>query len=161
MTTEKTYNQEERLLAALGHAAIITGMIGPVAGLLIYVTQKEKSAYAAKQGLQAAIYQLLGLLVMILVWSCWGLFYTISLIPLMTSADKYQDAPPPIFWVGLGSMICPFIIMAIWGLYGLWGAVRAWSGADFRYLIVGQMVENRLNKQDKTAVAASEETETD
>jgi uncharacterized Tic20 family protein len=145
MTSEKSYSQEERLLAALAHAAIITGMIAPIAGLLIYITQKEKSAYAARQGMQAAIYQLLGLLVMILAWSCWGIFYTISLIPLMANADKYQDAPPPIFWIGLGSMICPFIPMAIWGSYGLWGAVRAWTGADFRYLVIGQMVDNRLN----------------
>lgn len=146
MTPDNTNSQEERLLAALAHAAIITGMIAPVAGLLIYITQKEKSAYAARQGLQAAVYQLLGLLVMILAWSCWGVFYMISLIPLMANADQYNDAPPPIFWVGLGSMICPFIVMAIWGLYGLWGAVRAWTGADFRYAVVGQMVEKRLVK---------------
>ncbi len=145
MSSDKSYAQEDRLLAALAHAAIITGMIAPIAGLLIYITQKEKSAYAARQGLQAAIYQLLGLLVMILAWACWGGFYTISLIPLIANADKYQDAPPPIFWVGLGSMICPFILMAIWGLYGLWGTVRAWMGADFRYILIGQMVEKRLN----------------
>jgi hypothetical protein len=144
MSSDKSYPQEDRLLAALAHAAIITGMIAPIAGLLIYITQKEKAAYAAQQGLQAAIYQLLGLLVMILAWACWGVFYTISLVPLMANADKYNDAPPPIFWIGLGSMICPFIVMAIWGLYGLWGAVRAWMGADFRYLVIGQLVENRM-----------------
>lgn len=144
MTSEKTLSQEERLLAGLAHAAIITGMIAPVAGILIYVTQKEKSAYAARQGLQAAVYQLIGLLVMILAWACWGAFYAISLIPLMANANQYNDAPPPIFWIGLGSMVCPFIVMAIWGLYGLWGAVRAWTGADFRYLVVGQMIEKRL-----------------
>jgi hypothetical protein len=144
MTSEKTLSQEERLLATLAHAAIITGMIAPVAGILIYVTQKEKSAYAARQGLQAAVYQLIGLLVMILAWACWGVFYTISLIPLMANANQYNDAPPPIFWIGLGSMICPFIVMAIWGLYGLWGAVRAWTGADFRYLVIGPMIEKRL-----------------
>ncbi len=159
MTTSKAYKQEERLLAALAHAAIITGMIGPVAGILIYVTQKEKSVYAAKQGLQAAIYQLVGLLAMILVWSCWGVFYTISLIPLITNADQYQDAPPPIFWVGLGSMICPFIIMAFWGLYGLWGTVRTWTGNDFRYFVIGQMVENWLNKKGETAVSTPEESD--
>jgi hypothetical protein len=148
MTSENSYSQEERLLAALAHAAIITGMIAPVAGILIYVTQKEKSAYAAGQGLQAAIYQLLGLLVMILAWSCWGVFYTISLIPLMANANQYNDAPPPIFWIGLGSMVCPFIVMAIWGLYGLWGTIRTWMGVDFRYLVIGQMVENRLQTSE-------------
>jgi uncharacterized Tic20 family protein len=145
MTAGENHSQEARLLAALAHAAIITGMIAPVAGLLIYITQKEKSAYAANQGLQAAIYQLVGLLVMILAWSCWGVFYALSLVPLMVNPDQYNDAPPPIFWLGLGSMICPFIIMALWGLYGLWGTVRAWMGADFRYLVIGQMVEDRLS----------------
>ena len=153
MASEKSYSQEERLLAALAHAAIITGMIAPIAGLLIYITQKEKSAYAARQGLQAAIYQLFGLLVMILAWACWGMFYAVSLIPLMANANQYNDAPPPIFWIGLGSMVCPFIVMAIWGLYGLWGAIRAWTGADFRYLVIGQMVENRL----RNGAAAGEE----
>ena len=153
MASEKSHSQEERLLAALAHAAIITGMIAPIAGLLIYITQKEKSAYAARQGLQAAIYQLFGLLVMILAWACWGMFYAVSLIPLMANANQYNDAPPPIFWIGLGSMVCPFIVMAIWGLYGLWGAIRAWTGADFRYLVIGQMVENRL----RNGAAAGEE----
>lgn len=144
MTSKENQSQEARLLATLAHAAIITGMIAPIAGLLIYITQKEKSAYAARQGLQAAIYQLVGLLVMILAWSCWGVFYMLSLVPIIVNADQYADAPPPIFWVGLVSMICPFIIMALWGMYGLWGAVRTWTGADFRYLVIGQMVENRL-----------------
>ena len=159
MTTNNQYTQEERLLAALAHAAIITGMIAPIAGILIYVTQKEKSAYAARQGLQAAVYQLIGLLIMILVWSCWGFFYMISLIPLMANADQYNDAPPPIFWVGMISMICPFIFMAIWGLYGFWGTVQAGMGREFRYAVVGQMTERWLDKRDETAVSTPNEIE--
>lgn len=143
MTAHNEYSQEERLLAAIAHASVITGAIGPVVGLLIYITQKEKSAYAAGQGLQAAIYQLIGLLVMILVWSCWFGFYMLTLIPVI-NAEQSNDAPPPIFWVGLVSMICPFIIMGLWMLYGLYGAVRTWTGADFRYAVIGRLVEERF-----------------
>ena len=155
MAAENEYLQEERLLAALSHAAVITGMIAPVAGILLYVTQKEKSAYVAGQALQAALYQLLGLLVMILAWTCWGIFYTLSLIPLLGNADQYNEAPPPIFWIGLGSMVCPFIVMGVWGLYGLWGAVRAWAGRDFRYAVIGPMVEKRLSQQEATSTQAA------
>ncbi|HEX6384508.1 MAG TPA: DUF4870 domain-containing protein [Anaerolineae bacterium] len=144
MTTQVQRTQEERLLAALAHAAIITGAMAPVAGILIYLTQKEKSAYAAGQALQAAVYQLLGLLVIIIAWACWGGFYALTFIPLIRNAEQYQDAPPPIFWLGLGSMICPFIVMGLWGLYGLYGALRAWAGADFRYAFVGRLVTERL-----------------
>lgn len=144
MTTQKPHTQEERLMAALAHAAILTGYMAPIAGILIYVTQREKSAYAAGQALQAAIYQLAGMLLLILAWILWGIFYFVSFIPIIAAPDAYGDAPPPIFWVGMGSMICPFLLMGLWGLYGLYGALRAWSGADFRYAIVGKLVSNRL-----------------
>jgi uncharacterized Tic20 family protein len=144
MTTQEAYTQEERLLAALAHVAVLTGAIAPVAGILIYLTRKEKSAYAAGQALQAAVYQLLGLLVMIIAWSCWGFFYALTFIPIIRYADQYQDAPPPIFWVGMGSMIIPFMVMGLWGLYGLYGGWRTWQGADFRYAIVGRLVSEKL-----------------
>ena len=150
MITKNQYTQEERLLAALSHAAIVMNMMGPVVGVLIYITQKEKSAYAARQGLQAALYQILGTIVIIMLWLCWGVLYTLSFIPLMTNANAYNDAPPPIFWVGLGSMICPLIIMVLWVLYGLYGAVRAWTGVEFRYAFVGQLLEDRLASDDKS-----------
>jgi hypothetical protein len=41
-------------------------------------------------------------------------------------------------------MICPFLVMALWGLYGLYGAVRAWSGADFRYALIGRLVAEKF-----------------
>ncbi|MFW6097872.1 MAG: DUF4870 domain-containing protein [Chloroflexota bacterium] len=144
MTTQKPHTQEDRLMAALAHAAILTGFMAPIAGILIYVTQKEKSAYAAGQALQAAIYQLAGMLLLILAWILWDIFYFISFIPVIAAADANSNAPPPIFWVGMGSMICPFILMGLWGLYGLYGALRAWSGADFRYAVVGKLVANRM-----------------
>ena len=144
MSAKELYTQEERLLAAISHASVIAGAIGPVVGVLVYITQKEKSAYAARQGLQAAIYQLIGLLLIILAWTCWGLFYALTFIPLIADPDQYSDAPPPIFWVGMASMICPFILMGLWLVYGLYGAVRAWSGADFRYALVGQLVDGQL-----------------
>jgi uncharacterized Tic20 family protein len=151
VSAKEQYTQEERLLAAISHAAVITGAIGPVVGVLVYITQKEKSAYAARQGLQAAIYQLIGLLVIILAWSCWGLFYALTFIPLIADPEQYSEAPPAIFWVGMASMICPFIIMGLWLVYGLYGAVRAWSGAEFRYAIIGQLVDDRLSTTGDSA----------
>lgn len=144
MRNQDSHSQEERLLAALAHGTIVTGAIGPVAGILIYITQKEKSTYAAGQALQAALYQLIGLVIAIIAWSCWGGFYALSLVPLITNPEQYNDAPPLIFWIGLGSMVIPFIVMAIWGLYGLFGAVRTWLGADFRYIIIGRLMEKQL-----------------
>ena len=142
MSTE--ISQEERLLGALAYASLIASGMGIVAGILIYVTQKEKSAWLGSQALQAVLYQLAGLFLIIVLWSCWGVFYMLTLIPLIAIPEKYGDQPPAIFWVGMGSMICPFLIMGVWGLYGLYGAIRAWMGADFRYAIIGRLAENRM-----------------
>lgn len=147
--TNNTYTQDEKLMAALAHGSIVTGQIGIIAAIAIYLTQKDKSVYAAKQAAQAALYQLVGFLAIILVWICWGAFYAATFIPIINDPNQFNDAPPPIFWVGMGSMICPFIIMILWGLYGVIAAIQTWQGKDFKYAVIGNIVEQRLG--DKAA----------
>jgi uncharacterized Tic20 family protein len=148
MSTPNKRTDEERMLAAVSHAAILTGAIAPVVGLVVYINQKEKSTYAAGQALQAVAYQLASILLMILSWGCWGIVYMLSFVPLMADPYRYQAGPPTSFWLGMGSMICPFIVMGLLGMYGLFGALRTWQGADFHYAVVGKMVEKRLPASD-------------
>ncbi len=129
---------EERMMAALAHGSVVLSGAGILVGVLIWLTQREKSAYASGQGLQAAVYQLLGMIVIVGLWLAWGIFYAVSMIPLIRDAERYADAPPPLFWVALISMVVPLLIMVIWGLYGLWAAVRCLAGRDFRYALLGR-----------------------
>lgn len=130
---------ESRLLAALAHGSIILQGMGMLVGVLVYVTQREKARFAAFQALQAAVYQLIVMIATIVVWTLWGVCYALSFIPMI---GLPEDAPPPpIFWVGLGSMVIPFAAMAIFGLYGLWAALRVWQGHDFRYVLIGAWLE--------------------
>ena len=76
------------------------------------------------------------------MWLVWGVFYGLSMIPLILQADVNPDAAPPaIFWISMISMVIPLIYMIISGLYGLWGGVRVWQGKDFRYLLIGGWLE--------------------
>jgi uncharacterized Tic20 family protein len=131
-------SSEERLMAAMAHASVALSGPGILVGVLIWLTQKEKSAYASRQGLQAAVYQLLGMVVFIGIWVIWGIFYAISMIPMIRNAEQYEDAPPALFWVAMGTMAVPLVLMVIWGLYGLWGALRCWRGDEFRYAVLGK-----------------------
>lgn len=144
MTTKNNYTQDERLMAALAHGSIIAGQMGIIAAIAVYLTQKDKSLYAARQAAQAAVYQLVGFLVIILGWACWGVFYAATFIPIINDPNQFNDAPPPIFWVGMVSMICPFILMGIWGFYGIFGAIQAWMGKDFKYAVIGNIIEQRF-----------------
>lgn len=136
----QTYESESRLLAALSHAAIVLQAIGVLVGIVVYVTQRDKSRFAAFQGLQAAVYQLTVMVVGIVLWMCWGLCYFATSIPLMADPNAY-DAPPPFFWVGFGSMVIPLGLLLLAALYGLLGAIRVWQGADFRYIGIGPWLE--------------------
>jgi hypothetical protein len=133
---------EARLLAALAHGSIVIQGLGILIGVVVYVTQREKSRYAALQALQAAVYQFVCMIVIVGLWMVWGIFYAVSWIPLISQAQTMPDAPPPpLFWAGLGSMVIPFVIMIVVGLYGLWAAIRVWQGRDFRYILIGRWLE--------------------
>jgi uncharacterized Tic20 family protein len=59
-----TPTQDERVMAALAHISALLPMMGVVAPIIIWVTQKGKSKFVAFQSLQALAYQLS----MILAW---------------------------------------------------------------------------------------------
>ncbi len=138
--------RDERIMAALAHGSIIVSGLGIVVGAIIWLQQREKSEFAARQALQAVLYQFATLVLSFVGWGCWGCFYALTFIPLITEAEKYADAPPPIFWVGLFSMFLPMILMALMSLYGIIGAVLVLTGRDFEYLILGRMTKNYMEK---------------
>ncbi len=139
---QENINTENRLLAALAHGSVVTQGLGILVGVVVYITQREKSRYAAFQGLQAAVYQLVNLIIVIGMWVVWGFFYGLSILSLIKLEETNPDAAPPaIFWIAMISMFIPLIYMVLVGLYGLWGALRTWQGKDFKYLIIGSWLE--------------------
>lgn len=150
MSNQVTTAQDERVLAGLAHGSILLGLFtsgigGIITALVIWAVEKDKSAYAAGQALQAAVYQGVVFIVTMIAWCCWGaLWMVMFLVPLMADpyAYEYQVGPPAGFWLGLMFMFVP---MAVWGLtilYALWGAVRCFGGHDFKYAIVGNWLNS-------------------
>jgi uncharacterized Tic20 family protein len=144
MSQEQTtsHDAEARLLAALAHGSIVLQGLGMLVGIFVYIQQRDRSRYAAFQALQAAVYQLVTLMGIIGLWVLWGIFYTLSFIPLIQQAETMPDAaPPPLFWIGMGSMIIPLIVSLVVMIYGLIGAWAVWRGREFRYPIIGRWLE--------------------
>ena len=133
-------SSEERLMAAIAHAAVVVFGPGILVGVFIWLTQKEKAVYASKQGLQAALFQLIGMIVTMAMWVLWGIFYALTWIPFVSNPELLDGPPPPIFWIGMISMVVPFLVMLAWSLYGLWGALQAFRGQDFRYILIGKQL---------------------
>ncbi|MCA9868778.1 MAG: DUF4870 domain-containing protein [Caldilineae bacterium] len=148
MTTQLTSSHDERVLASLANASVLislfTGFGGAIAAAIIWATQKDKSQYVAFQALQATAYQLIGALVFGLAWCCWLGFYFASWIPMIPQLEQNPDTLPPLFWIGMFSMVCPMLVMGAWTLYGLWGALETYRGKDFRYVVIGNWVKRSM-----------------
>lgn len=146
MTAEKLLTQDERVLAAIAHGSILLGLFtngiaGIVTALIIWVTQREKSAYVAYQALQATVYQLAGVVVALALWLCWGLLVPVAaVVPLALNPGAYREGPPGLMFAALGLACVPLAATALWVLYGLWGALRTLGGAEFRYVLIGNVV---------------------
>jgi uncharacterized Tic20 family protein len=153
--SQENKSVENRLLAALAHGSVVAQGIGILVGVIVYITQREKSRYVAYQGLQAAVYQLVNLIIVIGMWVVWGIIYGLSMIPLIMQVETNPDAAPPaIFWISMLLMVVPFVYMVLVGLYGLWGALQTWQGKDFKYLLFGNWLEKSgLWKENSSAGA--------
>ncbi len=149
MSEKGTLRQDERVLAALAHGSILLGVLtngigGIGTALVIWVTQKEKSAYATYQALQALVYQVVAFIVVFLAWAFWGVLWTLLLlVPIFANPGAYDNAPPAGLWVGLILMLVPIAISGLTVLYGLWGAARCLGGHDFRYAVIGRWLEKQ------------------
>jgi uncharacterized Tic20 family protein len=144
-----TITQDDKVLAGLAHGSTLLNLFtggfgGIIAALVIWLTQKDKSEYAAFQGLQAMVFQIAAFLLTMVAFCCWGLLWMLMIfVPLFANPGAYEYAPPAGMWVGMSLMIIPFGIWGITILYGLWGAVRCLGGHDFKYILIGRWLESK------------------
>lgn len=148
MSEQLTIAQEDRLLASLAHSGILFGLltkgIGGIAiALIIWLTQKGKSAYVAAQSLQALAYQTLIFVLSFILFSCWGIVWVIVMMPSIISSPTNNAIPPDAIWAGLSLLCFPVILMGLATLYGLWGAIRCLGGHDFNYILIGNWLRDR------------------
>lgn len=137
-------NRDERTMAALAHASVVIFGMGIIASVVLWASEKDRSRYVAFQALQATVYHIIGFGVFMAGMLCWLLLYFASFIPLMVAATQGSDDPPLAFILSMLLMVVPLIFMGLWIAGGLWGAVRAFQGSEFRYLILGDRVERWL-----------------
>ncbi len=146
MLNEMTYSKDERLNAVLAHAGILLGIfsrgvLGIVLAGLIWVTQRGKSRFAARQAAQAFVYQLLGILVALVAWLLWGLvLFGAIFVPVALNPQHPESLQPYTMIPAFALMIVPFGVLIAWSIYGIYAAVQAWNGKDFSYPLIGRWV---------------------
>ncbi len=128
---------DERTWAMLAHLSVllnlVTGFLGVVAALAIYLVYKDRSRYVAYQAMQAFIFQLIwwfgGGILTAIAWGITGILSAV-LVGLI-----------------LIPFACIITLLPLAALvYGIVGAVQCNNGADFRYWLIGDWVRGELTK---------------
>jgi uncharacterized Tic20 family protein len=128
---------EARTWAMVAHLTVllnlVTGFLGVVAALVIYLVFKDRSRYVAYQSLQAFVFQLIfwagGGLAIGIIWAITGTLSTI-LIGILCVPFAL------VLTVALGLM--PLVAL----VYGVYGGLEANQGKPFSYWLIGGWVRN-------------------
>lgn len=147
MLNEAMVTKDEQVNAALAHASVLLGffsrgVLGLVFAFLIWITQRGKSRFVARQAAQAVVYQLVGLIVSLVVWIAWiALWAGAILMPLAINPRQPEALMPFTIIPAILLISVPLTIMLAWSAYGLYAAWAVWHGRDFSYPIIGEWIK--------------------
>jgi uncharacterized Tic20 family protein len=126
---------DERTWAMLAHlsvlANLVTGMLGPVAALIIYLAYKDRSHYVAYQSMQSFVFQLV-------FWVGGGALTGVAWVITGTLSAVLIG----LICIPLACLVSLLPLAAL--VYGVIGAVQCSQGQDFRYWMVGDWVRGTL-----------------
>ncbi len=119
--------QDERTWSALAHLSIflnlVTGFLGPVAALIVWLVYRDRSSKVAFHALQSMWYQVAWLVVLVAGWTVTGIL-TIVLIGFLLMPA-----------MALISVV-PFV-------HGAYAAYRVKRDGEYRYPFIADMIERR------------------
>ncbi|MBE0681311.1 MAG: DUF4870 domain-containing protein [Anaerolineales bacterium] len=127
--------QEERQWAMLAHMGVlvnlVSGFLGPLVPLGIYMVYKDRSRYVAYQSLQALIFQLIwwvgGGALTGIAWAITGALSAVII---------------GVVCIPFACIISAMPLVAL--IYGVYGGIQTNQGQDFKYWLVGDWVRSTL-----------------
>lgn len=145
-TTPPNPTSEERVLAALAHVSALFMGTGLIVPLIVYFTQRKKSAAVRFQALQALGYQVLGMALYLATSLVISPLLTImvTVFSLASAAANNETLLWVVFIAEFFFLALLFGLLGIYALAGVVGAVACLSGKDFRYPWYGTWLEHYL-----------------
>ncbi len=127
--------QEERQWAMLAHMGVlvnlVSGFLGPLVPLGIYMVYKDRSRYVAYQSLQALIFQLIwwvgGGALTGIAWAITGALSAVII---------------GVVCIPLACIISAMPLVAL--IYGVYGGIQTNQGQDFKYWLIGDWFRSTL-----------------
>ena len=138
-------SQDDKIVAALAHAAAVLPLWGLLVSILIWVTQREKWEYIRQQSLQALAWQAVQICLFMGGMVLYMGSFFIAFGTTMFWDDSSAAMPPGFFlpFCVIGSLGIVFVVTIVVALYA---AVRNLQGHPFIYPIIGTRVQDYLTR---------------
>lgn len=143
-------DHEDRWVAAMGHFSVIIALWGILAPLTAWILQGKRSAFLKFQSLQTLVFQV-GTLLLYFVAAFVYMLGFVAFIAATGLAGNPQVGSSAgvlslvIFIVFSLIAIVIITIIPLLHIMGQWAGYRVLKGDDYRYPLVGRIVEKRLS----------------
>ena len=132
---------EEHFIAAMGHFAVILPIWGALTPAYLWLNHSKHSAWLKFQSAQTAIYQLLvNLFYLGAIISSIGLGL-LALFVFSVFFDLGEWLVVAGMMVMIGLLSVAGLIVPVFHILGQWAGLRVLQGQDFRYPLLGALVE--------------------
>ncbi len=139
-------SSNDKIMAALAHVSAMMPMIGVIAPIVIWATQKDKSEFVAFQAIQAVAYQLLMVFLYFVGMGCYmGSFFLMFPAGILSSGSDVNPGAL-LFFVPFLVFGCILLGGFFFVIYGIVAAILTFQGRDFRYVFLGNWIANYLSK---------------
>ena len=140
---------EDRWVASMGHFAVIVMLWGMLAPVTAWIVQGKRSLFLKFQTAQAVIFQVvtLGLYFLSGIFYIGGFVFFLISVGGMDAMNLESSTAMIGVAVFFGSLLCTFVIVLLVPLLhimGQWAGYRILKGDDYRYPLVGKIVEKRI-----------------
>jgi uncharacterized Tic20 family protein len=151
--TQMVETQEDNWVSGVCHATAILQMWGVITPLIVWFSQKERSAHLRFQSMQAFVYQMIAVAAYMLGMAAYmlfffGMFFSLILGTTRGGSGDLQGPPAIMMAIFLGAMLIfwlfVMISMPIYYLLAGWAGLRVIHGHHFRYPILGKIIERRM-----------------
>jgi uncharacterized Tic20 family protein len=144
---------EERWVASMGHFSVIIALWGLLAPLSTWILQGKHSAFLKFQSIQTIVFQAF----VTLLYGLAGIFYVIGVIVVFAVLGLAGN-PNLGSLAGMAGLILFFVTLLIAALImlsvpffhiiGQYAGYRLLKGENYRYPLVGRLVERWLTNSD-------------
>jgi uncharacterized Tic20 family protein len=150
-------DHEDRWVAGMGHFSVIIAIWGMVAPLIAWVLQGKRSLFLKFQSMQTLVYQ--ASVTLLYLGSVLLYLFGIAIISLIATmgwtGNVRMDSPVGIVGIvflaiSLLVVVIVVLLVPLLHILGQWAGYRVLKGDDYRYPLVGRLVEKWISR-DSTA----------